>query len=55
VQRKEGIMSEGVQTDTLEKPGGGNTVLLIVSWLWVGIPLAWGVLETVSKSMDIFR
>jgi hypothetical protein len=35
--------------------GGGNTLLLIFSWLWVGIPLAWGVLETVRTSLALWR
>jgi hypothetical protein len=34
---------------------GGNTLLLILSWLWVGIPLAWGVLETLSTSLALWR
>jgi hypothetical protein len=29
--------------------------LLIVSWLWVGVPLAWGVLETLRTSLALFR
>jgi hypothetical protein len=45
----------------LEKPempqtsDGGNTMLLIISWLWVGVPLAWGVLETLRTSLALFR
>jgi hypothetical protein len=34
---------------------GGNTLLLIVSWLWVGAPLAWGVLETLRTSLALFH
>jgi MFS family permease len=34
---------------------GGNTPLLIFSWLWVGIPLAWGVLETLRTSLALWR
>jgi hypothetical protein len=36
-------------------PSAGNTLLLVVSWLWVGVPLAWGVLETLRTSMALFR
>jgi len=29
-------------------------LLLIVAWLVVGIPAAWGVSQTVMRSMDLF-
>ena len=29
--------------------------LLIFSWLFVGIPLAWGVVQTLIKSMVLFH
>jgi hypothetical protein len=32
-----------------------NSVWLIVSWAWVGIPLAWGVWQTVIKSLPLFE
>jgi hypothetical protein len=35
--------------------GAGNKLLLVISWLWVGIPLLWGVLETLRTSMALFR
>jgi hypothetical protein len=41
----------GMQTT----PGAGNTLLLVVSWLWVGIPLVWGVVETLRTSLALFR
>ncbi len=28
---------------------------LIFSWLWVGLPLAWGVYQTILKSMALFQ
>jgi hypothetical protein len=28
---------------------------LLLDWLWVGIPLAWGVSETVLKAKALFR
>jgi hypothetical protein len=33
----------------------GHRLLLVISWLWVGVPLAWGVLETLGKSLALFR
>jgi len=48
-------MTDNVQPEVQAKPGAGNTLLLIISWLWVGVPLAWGVLETLRTSMALFR
>jgi hypothetical protein len=36
-------------------PTNNNTVLLIVSWLWVGIPLAWGLSQTIMKAAALFK
>ncbi len=38
-----------------EAQGAGNRLLLVISWVWVGIPLLWGVLETLRTSMALFR
>jgi hypothetical protein len=48
-------MSDKVEPDTQAPPDADNTLLLVVSWLWVGVPLAWGVLETLRTSMALFR
>jgi MFS family permease len=48
----------GAQVTTPEVPvasGRRTVLLLVVSWLWVGIPLAWGVLETLRTSLALFR
>jgi len=29
--------------------------LVFLSWLFVGIPLAWGVYQTILKSMALFK
>ena len=29
--------------------------LLLVSWLVVGLPLAWGIIETLKKSLALFH
>ncbi len=39
---------------TAEKSGSGR-VQLILSWLFVGIPLLWGTLQTFEKSLALFR
>ncbi len=28
---------------------------LIIAWLWIAIPLAWGVCQSVKKSLPLFR
>jgi len=28
---------------------------LAIAWLWVGIPLAWGVYQTIKKSLPLFQ
>ncbi len=30
-------------------------LLVAIAWLYVGIPLAWGVTQTVVKSVALFR
>jgi hypothetical protein len=36
-------------------PGGGQLVVLLLSWTAVGLPLAWGVLETLRKTLALFQ
>ena len=28
---------------------------VVVAWMVVGVPLAWGVLQVIAKSLDLFR
>jgi hypothetical protein len=48
-------MTDNVPPEARATPGAGNTPLLVVSWLWVGGPLVWGVLETLRTSLALFR
>jgi len=33
-----------------------NTVIkLFIAWMWVGIPLAWGIYQTYLKSIPLFK
>ena len=41
--------------ETAAAPGEGTALLLAVSWLWVGVPLAWGVWETLRTSLALIR
>ena len=34
---------------------GSSTIKLILAWGFVGIPLAWGVLETLQNAMKLFQ
>ena len=29
-------------------------LVLIVAWLWITVPLAWGVYQSVEKSLPLF-
>lgn len=35
--------------------GGTTTLQLVLFWGFVGIPLLWGVLETLSNAMKLFQ
>lgn len=37
-----------------EKAKGNATVKLALAWLAVGLPLCWGVVETLKKAMALF-
>jgi hypothetical protein len=40
----------------LDRHEGGTTVLqLALAWGFVGIPLAWGVLQTLSNALKLFQ
>jgi hypothetical protein len=32
-----------------------STTQVVLAWLAVGIPLAWGVAETIAKTLALFR
>jgi hypothetical protein len=32
-----------------------SPVILVLAWLAVGLPLLWGVAQTISKAMALFR
>ena len=40
----------------LDRPAAaGNGIKLILAWGLVGIPLAWGVIETVINALKLFQ
>jgi hypothetical protein len=38
-----------------ENQKSSSTVPLILAWGFVGIPLAWGVLQTLQNAMKLFQ
>lgn len=38
-----------------ENPSPSSAGFLVFSWLFVGLPLAWGVMQTLIKSMALFH
>ena len=49
-------MSDTLRWNTEAEPESGTTrLMLVVRWLWVAVPLAWGILETVRASLAFFR
>jgi hypothetical protein len=38
-----------------ENQSGTSTIQLILVWGFVGIPLAWGVLQTLQNAMKLFQ
>jgi hypothetical protein len=36
-------------------PAGGSKVLLVVFWIYVLVPLAWGVINTISQAVKLFN
>jgi hypothetical protein len=45
------LSSHSSSTDLPPRSAG----LLIFSWLFVGVPLAWGVVQTLIKSLALFH
>jgi hypothetical protein len=38
-----------------ESKSSGNAVMLLISWIVVGVPLVWGVYNTLLKLPALFR
>jgi hypothetical protein len=49
-------MSDIQRLDTEAGQEAGTTrLVVVVRWLWVAVPLSWGILETVRASLAFFR
>jgi hypothetical protein len=42
-------------TTTPDAAGSSNKVVVILAWLVVGLPLLWGVAQTMGKAALLFR
>jgi len=40
---------------TEQNQNGGTMLKLVLAWGFVGIPLAWGVLQTLQNAMKLFQ
>ena len=45
---------DNTPTDTFPRTAS-SPLLLLVSWLVVGLPLAWGIMETLHKATALFH
>jgi hypothetical protein len=43
------------QRDTAITPRSNQTIVLVLAWLAVGVPLLWGVAQTVTKALALFN
>ena len=41
--------------DMVTRDTGTSSLQLLLAWGFVGIPLAWGVIETVLNALKLFR
>lgn len=37
------------------RPETGNALKLVLAWGFVGIPLAWGIIETLKNALKLFQ
>ncbi len=43
------------QLEERSKAASSNGIMLVLAWLWVGIPLALGVLDTLNNASKLFK
>jgi hypothetical protein len=42
------------QRDTASSSRPSSSVVLVLAWLAVGVPLLWGVAQTITKALALF-
>jgi hypothetical protein len=40
---------------TSEPAAPANSLQVLLGWVWVGIPLAWGVIVTLQNAVKLFQ
>lgn len=48
-------MPDSTATESAGASSGSEVLKLIVSWLWVGIPAAWGIWHVTRDAIRLFR
>jgi hypothetical protein len=38
-----------------QQQGGGNGLKLVLAWVFVGVPLTWGVIQTCLNALKLFQ
>jgi MFS family permease len=51
----ETVVDDSPRSNRTPPHQGTGILRLVLSWLWVGVPLAWGVWETIVKSLSLFQ
>jgi hypothetical protein len=48
-------MVKSTSNEAKTAPGAKSSVVLLLAWLSVGLPLLWGVAQTIRKTLALFR
>jgi hypothetical protein len=48
-------MRSPAQNDMREPPRGTTPFQLVLAWGFVGVPLAWGIVQTLINALKLFR
>jgi hypothetical protein len=54
-ERNGEIMADQNQTAPSQSQNGTSGLQLTLAWLFVGIPLTWGVVQTLINAMKLFQ
>jgi hypothetical protein len=49
------VFGERVMESARQSPGSGNGVKLVLAWGFVGIPLVWGIVQTLVNAIKAFQ
>ncbi len=43
------------QLEEQMRPADSGNTMLVLAWLWVGVPLAWGIAVTIQNALKLFQ